>query len=697
MIRFLVLSVFWSTLAVAGNANSGHPATVELITDVVGVEPGQPFDVALHFTIKPHWHIYWTNPGDSGIPPTVKWQLPEGVTVGDIRWPIPERLEKPPLANYGYSNEAFLLMPVTFPQSWKAGQPLALKAHVDYLVCDDICIPGKADLSIDVPVAEGTYVFNANHAAFQKTRTALPADRAPYLVHAEATSNQVILRLNHAFAPTSSALFFPAHAGDLENAAKQEWTVAGAESRLALKRDAQSQEKLSSIRGVLVTFGEGRPAEAFWVDTAVETSLAGTSPNAGAVTMTATHPTLWQMIAFAFLGGLILNLMPCVFPILSIKILGFVEQAGKSKQHLRQHGWAFFVGVMASFWTLAGLLLLLRAGGEKLGWGFQLQSPFFLLSLITLLFIMALSFLGVFEVGESLGGVGGNLAGKSGYTGSFFSGVLATIVATPCTAPFMGSAVGFALTEPPTSALLIFTSLGAGMALPYLALSYAPQLLRFLPRPGRWMETLKQFMAFPLFATVIWLIWVFGFQTGPDGVLRVMMGLLCVSVAAWLYGRNKHGAKNWFSTGIAVVAILFGGYLGIDGAKHAPSASIDRSAAQVDGMKWEPYSLARLNALHAEGKPVFLDFTAAWCVSCQVNEKVVFSSSDVRKKFEELGIVGMKADWTNGDSEITDMLAKFGRSGVPFYLLYGKDPKAQPKPLPEVLSPGIVLDALKAL
>jgi len=693
-----ILFALWSPFVWAGSALSGHPATVELVSDVEAVAAGQPFEVALHFRIQPHWHIYWKNPGDSGIPPSVKWDLPPQVNVGDIHWPTPERIETPPLVSYGYSNEVYLLMPVTFPTTWKEGVALPLKGHVDWLVCQEICIPARADVALNVLVKDGGSPFNSKQSAFQRTKASWPKESLPFSVRASTSGSQLFFHIDHSFATLSKALFFPERLGDLQNAGDQEWLVDKTEARLSLAVDTQSQQKLSQIKGVLVFFSENsKSEEAYEVDLPVDRNPSTTSAaNPGATTMTAVHPTLWQMIAFAFLGGLILNLMPCVFPILSIKILGFVEQAGKSKHHLRNHGWAFFAGVLASFWVLAGALLLLRAGGEKLGWGFQLQSPLFLFSLITLLFFMALSFLGVFEFGQSFGGVGGSLASKSGYSGSFFSGVLATIVATPCTAPFMGSAVGFALTEPPTSALLIFTSLGAGMAFPYLALSYFPQLLRFLPRPGRWMETLKQFMGFPLLATVIWLVWVFSFQVGMDGVLRLMMGLLLFSIAAWIYGRTKPGDKRiWFPRTATGVALVLGLYLGVAGTRQTPMERV--TTAQSDGMAWEPYSPTRLKELHAKGTPVFLDFTAAWCVSCQVNEKVVFSSSEVRRRFQELGIVGMKADWTNGDEQITEMLASFGRSGVPFYLLYDKNPNAQPKPLPEVLSPGIVLDALKSL
>jgi thiol:disulfide interchange protein len=681
-----------------------QPATVSLVSETDSIQPGKPFSVGVLFKIRPHWHVYWKNAGDSGMPPQIKWNLPTGMNAEAIQWPAPARISVPPLLNYGYGDQVLLISSLAAPTNFTVGQPVTLNAHVTWLVCREVCLPGKADLSITLPVSVSEPKFTSSRALFESTRKQIPKPSDDWKVTASQKGPELILSVTGP-EPTKKLgqlTFFPWNESEISNSADQVTTLGGSGSQLNITIDPRRTQPITQIQGVLLA-SEGALARApLWVDisttektAANNTAAPPTKENVIAGTLA---PSLWEMIAFAFLGGLILNLMPCVFPVLSIKILGFVEQAGKDKYKLRAHGWFFAMGVMVSFWSLVAALILLRAGGQKLGWGFQLQSPYFLFGLCTLLFFMALNFLGVFEIGESLMGVGSGLASKSGYAGSFFSGVLATIVATPCTAPFMGSAVGFAFTQPPITTFAIFTSLALGMALPYLALSHSPGLLRFLPPPGRWMETLKQAMAFPLFATVVWLIWVFGQQTGMDGVLRLLYAMLMFSLGVWVITRSKPRRASLAMRVLGLVIFAGGVTFGINGARLSMNASTMVSrAGSSDGISWEPYSAERIKELNSQGKPVFVDFTAAWCVSCQVNEKVVFSSAEVRERFHDLGIVTMKADWTNGDQTITDALSAFDRSGVPFYLLYGKTPKAAPKILPEVLSPGIVLEALKQL
>ena len=402
-------------------------------------------------------------------------------------------------------------------------------------------------------------------------------------------------------------------------------------------------------------------------------------------------------ILFAFIGGMILNLMPCVLPVLSLKIMGFIKQAGEEKSKLRKHGLAFTFGVLISFWALAGLLLILRAGGEYLGWGFQLQSPSFVIVLSVLLFLFGLSLFGVFEIGVTLTAVGQNTPKGSTYTGSFFSGILATIVATPCTAPFMGSALGFALSQPAYVSMLIFTALGLGMALPYVLLTSIPALLKYVPKPGAWMETFKQFMGFLMVATVLWLIWVLSLQTGAEGVLILLGSLLLVSLSGWIYGRWSVLHKSLKTRRIAqlISGLILAGALALSLMYIKPVSASTGSVHTQGLIEWQTFSPELVAQLRSEKKPVFIDFTAAWCLSCQVNEKVAFGSEEVQKAFADKGIAALKADWTNKDEVIAKELAKFGRNSVPLYVLYLPDQEAVL--LPEILTPDIVLGYLKDL
>ena len=410
--------------------------------------------------------------------------------------------------------------------------------------------------------------------------------------------------------------------------------------------------------------------------------------------------TLLRAVLFAFIGGMILNLMPCVLPVLSLKILGFVQKAGENPRSVMMHGLIFTAGVLVSFWVLAGALLALRAGGEQLGWGFQLQSPEFVLILAGFMFLFGLNMLGVFEIGTSLTAVGG-VASGGGWMGSFINGVTATLVATPCTAPFMGSALGFSLSQPPLVSLLIFTSLGLGMAFPYVLLSASPRLLKFLPRPGAWMETLKQVMGFFLLATVIWLAWVFSLQVGSFATVVLLGTLFFLGIAGWIYGR---WATIVQSTGVRrtaqVASLLFivGGLaIGLFGAQSSTptQATSSTTDGSTDGISWQEFSPEKVKSARDSGKLVFVDFTAAWCLSCQVNEKIAFSNDDVIRRFSELNIVPLKADWTSRDPVITQALAQFGRNSVPLYVFYSGTSKDAPAVLPEILTPGIVLEALK--
>jgi thiol:disulfide interchange protein DsbD len=441
---------------------------------------------------------------------------------------------------------------------------------------------------------------------------------------------------------------------------------------------------------VLVAQGPGAP-----VAVAIDAVLEPVASVPAGTAVDGASSGLLRALLFAFLGGLILNLMPCVLPVLSLKVMGFVRQAGERR--VWRHGLAFTAGVLASFWAVAGLLLVLRAGGERIGWGFQLQSPSFVAVLAVLFLLIALNLLGVFEVGMSLVGAANAVQGKTGLASSFWSGLLATVVATPCTAPFMGSALGVALGQPPAAAMLIFTALGLGMAAPYLLLSASPRLLRFVPKPGAWMETFKELMAVPMLATVVFLCWLLGQQAGVDGMAWLLGALIPVGFGAWLYGRAARAAggarPRLLPVAGAALLVVAGLALALTRAT-VPVAAAARAAGTADRLGWEPFSVERRDALLAEGTPVFIDFTAAWCLSCQVNERVALETPAVRERLRAHGVALLKADWTLRDDRISQALTSYGREGVPLYVLYGRERGASPVLLPEVLTPGIVLGAL---
>lgn len=689
-----------------------------LIAEQTSLQPGTPFTVALRLRMEPHWHSYWKNPGDSGLATTIAWKLPPGFKAGPIQWPHPERLSTPPLVAYVYENEVWLLTQITPPANLPVGQSIALKAHAEWLICKEACVPAKSDVAVTLPVASTAPAADARwSAAFAKTRAALPALPQGWTLGAEAGPKSLVLRVQPPAGTGVSpegAEFFAGENSVISYDAPQKITRGDDGFRIALSTSEYATAAPKRLRGILVA-PEGKAWNAdglrtLAIDVPLGGQATGTAVTAAAATPTATASTtdagggapltLLVAVGLALLGGLALNLMPCVFPVLSLKILSFVKQSGDDKSRIKKHGFAFGAGVLLSFWALAGVLLLVRAGGGGAGWGFQLQSPAFVAGLALLLFGVGLNLLGAFEVGLSLTGLGTRSApaAQAGYGASFCSGVLATVVATPCTAPFMGAALGFALAQPALPALLVFTALGVGMATPYVVLSLNPSWLKKLPRPGVWMETFKQLMAFPIFATVLWLAWVFGLQTGVDGIALLLGSMLLLGGAAWLWGRWSAVAlptarRTLVGAGslILLVLALSTAWRGANTSAPAPVAAAGEGKAA-----WQPFSASRLEQLTAEGKPVFVDFTAAWCLTCQVNMRVTLARPTVMQAFADRGVTLMLADWTRRDAEITRALESHGRSGVPTYILYGGK-EAKPQILPEVLSEAAVLDALKTL
>lgn len=659
--------------------------------ETAGVAPGQTVWAALTQNIRPHWHTYWINPGDSGIPTEIKWTLPDGWKADAITWPAPTRFPIGPLVNFGYADQVHLLVPLTVPATATPGQAVQLDAKVDWLVCEDICIPESADLSISIPVVANTTPVEPDAAPlFSRARASLPVP-SPFPVTLSPGDKAHRLSLS---APgldrgkISDAFFFP---HDYKVAASNEAQSLTVDSQgLSLSLVAGGPLSAGPVTGVL-TFTEELDGQKLRHAFAVEAAIgAAAGPASGGAAQTGWATAL----LLALLGGAVLNLMPCVFPVLSMKALALMKHG---PGHARQHGLAYTAGVLACFAVVAGALLALRAGGAAIGWGFQLQDPLVVAILAYVMLLLGLSLSGVFTLGGSVMGVGQGLAGRDGLAGSFFTGVLATVVATPCTAPFMGTALGFAITQPWPVALSVFLALGLGMALPFLALSFSPGLLRRLPRPGLWMERVKQALAFPLYASAAWLVWVLSIQAGPAALATVLAGMVALSFAAWVYGQTRLLGGRGRTLGSVLALLALGG--AVAGATTAAPVAAPPAVAGAQatvGADHEPWSEARLAALLGQGKPVFVNFTAAWCVTCLVNERTSLSTDAVKQALKDRGVTYLKGDWTNRDATIARVLESHGRSGVPLYLLYLPG-QAQPVVLPQILTEGIVLDALSSL
>jgi len=683
----LVAQVIGLVTAVTARAieppNPQELVQVELVAETASVASAATLWVDVHFTIKPGWHIYWRNPGDSGLPTAIEWHLPPGFSAGSILWPVPERFVQGGIGNYGYAGSADLLVAITAAKDLVPGSTAGLAGEASWLVCADICIPGSAKLSLSLPVAAGPVAADPTVAAlFAKIRRELPLP-APFEARFIADAHAYVLRVPESALvglhdPTG--MFFPNDDTLIDHAAEPGATRRADGLEIAMPKAAAAAAVPPTLDGVLVLRGRDGAERAF------EISANPFSAPPGEVSL-----AWWKALLLAFLGGVVLNAMPCVFPILSLKLLSLTRQAHGHRSERLGSGLAYTAGVLASFAALGGGLLALRTGGQAIGWGFQLQTPVFVAVIAYIIFAMGLSLSGVAAFGAGFAGTGGRLARRSGLTGTFFTGVLATIVATPCTAPFMGAALGLALIAPAPLAIAIFLALGLGLAAPYLAATVIPGWQRLLPRPGAWMDLVKQLLAFPLYATVAWLLWVLLQQVGPGQALGSLFGLVLVGFAVWIYGRTRLAAPLGRSVGagLAVAGAAAAILLAV-----ALTTTADRRAAATtpDRLAYEPYTAERLLALESARRPVFVNLTASWCVTCLINERVALDSDAVRHAFAERGIVALKGDWTSQNPEITALLQQFGRSGVPLYLLYSG--KGEPVILPQILTASGVLDAL---
>ena len=696
---YLVAMMALLSAAAASDVVTTPRLEARLVAERTGVPAaGGTIALGLSQVMQPGWHTYWRNPGESGEPTTLAWTLPQGITASEINWPHPERIPFGELANYGYSNRVLLPVDVTLPAGLVPGTQVTLRVEAAWLACKDICVPENATLELTLPVVEGEPQANPQwRDDFARAREAQPLKDGPFSARFDVRAGNVTLYFEPpagARIEPESILFFPFTRGLIKASAPQVPQAAGDGFAMRLPpgwrlRDPAQLEATKAIEGVLVVPArDGSPARAF------ELSLAR-----GAVPETATAPaaastSFLEAILFAVLGGLILNLMPCVFPILSMKALSLVHSSQKDRPWV--DGLVYLAGVMVTFAGLAGVLLWLRSLGEDVGWGFQLQSPLSVAILAYVLALVGFSLSGLFTLGTSLQGTGQGLAGKSGLVGTFFTGVLAVVVAAPCTAPFMGVAMSFAFTQSAPVTIAVFLALGFGLALPWVLFSAVPALVRLLPRPGDWMERFRQFLAFPMYGAVAWLVWVLSQQVDPEGLFRVMIGIVLLGLGAWAFGNLQQRASLigfvLFVGGLAGAAGLLAMPFGAPRALQAAAAGEEGASSHAFS---EPYTATRLEALRAEGKPVFVNLTAAWCVSCLYNERVALSTEAVRKAFSETGTVYLVGDWTNRNAEISALLRQYGRDGVPLYLYFpagGGDPIV----LPQLLTESIVINAVRS-
>jgi thiol:disulfide interchange protein DsbD len=682
-----------------------------------GVASGKPLQLGLLIEHQPHWHTYWKNPGDSGLPTSLTFTLPAGFAAGEVRWPTPKRLPLGPLMNFGFEGTLLLPVAVQVPAGF-AGDALTVKLRADWLVCKDVCIPEGGDFELQVPAKAAT----AGHAAaFSAADAAAPKPFAA--AAAQAALKDGALHVSVSGLPPGwhgrALQFFPETPNVLANAAPVQGQWSAGVWRAALAIDPQRSAGPAVMPAVLTTDGERAGIElAVKVTTpwpAIAQAAPAPLPTLGNATVTSNVPAtapaqpplgLAVALVLALAGGALLNLMPCVFPVLSLKIMGFARHA-EDRRGLLLGGVAYTAGVVLSFVALAALMLALRAGGEQIGWGFQLQSPAVIATLAVLFTLIGLNLAGVFEVGSIVPSALASARARHPLVDSALTGVLAVAVASPCTAPFMAASLGVALTLPAVQALAIFAALGLGMALPYLAVTAWPRLAKAMPRPGPWMASFKALMAFPMFATVVWLTWVLGNQVGIDGATALLGVLVAVAFAAWALGSPTLGPIARRSL-TAVSALLLAAALAWalpswrqDAAAATRGAgagapSSPRAASSEAGDHWQPWSSERVAQAQAEGRPVFVDFTAAWCVTCQFNKRATLNHPDVKAAFERKRVLLLRADWTRRDGTIAAELARLERSGVPVYALYAPGANA-PRLLSEILSVSEVIAALDQL
>ena len=699
------------------------PISAELISEIDSIQPGKPFWVAVRLKMQDSWHSYWKNPGEVGMPTSIEWNLPEGYSVSPILWPTPERFSVESIVGYGYENQAILLAEITPPNHQNASTSL-IGASIQWLACSNTtCQPGTSDIALSLPVnISSPHPNEIGVSLIKEAKRNLPAESWGEL-SASRKHNlvEIILNTSELQALPLMAIFFPENPNLIDS--QIEATITHTDKNtyiIALKENELAEEKPTEIKGILVL----KEKETMEIVKALDINIPlSNSSKDGLLSMNdvpqkndnsseelKTSPFtegFFFYLITGFIGGIILNLMPCVLPVISLKIMNFVKLAGEEKSKILLHGIAFSLGVLVSFWFLAGVLILLQTYGHSVGWGFQLQQPFVIALLTIVILVFGLSMFGVFEFGTSFAAWAGQKThsvqqkDRESSLSSFMGGVLATAMATPCTGPFLGPAVGFAATQAPIFALLIFTSLGLGMASPYLLLSAFPNMLRFLPKPGKWMVTFREITGFIMLTVVLWLLWVFAAQTDSIALFLLMATLLVFALGCWIYGKwatpYKSKRVRILGTIVALACFIFGGNLAYQAVSKPILTLEDVQPLSLENLQptkaWTQFEPSKIAELQAKGVPVFVDFTAKWCLICQANH-LVLSVDKVDAKLQELGVVKMKADWTKHDPVITEELKKYGRNGVPLYLLFSGNPDEPPQVLPQVLTPDTILEYL---
>ncbi len=675
-LAFAAILLATPALALESAPVASPRATATLVSEAAGLAPGQEFRIGLRLRLAEGWHTYWRNAGDAGAPAEIALTLPEGATAGPIAWPLPERIDYAPLVNFGYKGEVLLPLTLRVPAGAQPGETFAIRAEATWLVCAEVCIPEEGAFTLNLPVGPRAIASVSGAPLFEAAADRM-ARPSPWPAAAGVTGRQASLTLaGPGLAPglVRDAFFFPHSPHIIENTAPQplRWQGEALTIGITLAEGARP----AALEGTLVLRDAGGQRAGFEI----------AAPVTGAAALAPALP-LATALVFAFLGGLILNLMPCVFPVLAMKAMALARLSGEARGQIRLQAAAYTAGVLVSFAAIGGALVALRAGGSAAGWGFQFTEPAFVAGMAWLMLAVALNLFGVFSVGGPVG-AGQKLAGRGGPTGAFFTGGLAVLLATPCTAPFMAAALGAALAMPPAAALGVFLALGLGLAAPYALLGVFPTLARVLPRPGPWMERLRQALAFPMLAAAAWLVWVLAEGSGADGVRLALIGALAVAIGLWLLGlAQRSGAGRGATLGrAAAAAAVLAALALLPRLSAAPAVAADAGGA-------EPWSAARVEALRAEGRPVFVNATAAWCISCQVNDRVALRTAAVQEAFAARNVAYLRADWTRGDPAIGALLREHGREGVPLYL-YWAPGAALPAVLPQLLTEGVVLEAL---